>query len=64
MREILYSQVDPEAVTRQAFEAQDQVLRGIAKGKTETELAAVLEGRLGAGLARVMASKYEAPEVF
>ncbi|MCZ6633816.1 MAG: sulfatase-like hydrolase/transferase [bacterium] len=58
LREILYSQVDPEAVTRQAFEAQDKVLEGIAQGKAEAELAAVLEGRLGAGLARVMASKF------
>ena len=58
LREILYSQVDPEAVTRQAFEAQDKVLEEIAQGKVEAELAAVLEGRLGAGLARVMASKF------
>ena len=55
--DILHAQVDPEAVTRRAFEAQDRVLREIASGKSEEELAAVFEGRLGPGLARVLASR-------
>ena len=60
LRDILNSQVDPETITRRAFDAQDRVLRGIAEGKTEEELAGVLEGRLGPGLARVMASRHRA----
>ena len=57
--DILHSQIDPEAVTCRAFEAQDRVLREIAEGKTEEELAGVFEGRLGPGLARVLASRYK-----
>ena len=58
LRDILHNLVDPEALTRRAFDAQDRVLREIAKGKTEGELAAVFESRLGKGLARVMASRH------
>jgi choline-sulfatase len=56
--DILRAQVDPDALTRKAFEAQDQKLAEIASGKTEEELAAVFESRLGPGLARVMASRH------
>lgn len=52
---ILRSIVDPEALTRKAFAAQDRKLAEIAAGKSEEELAAVFESRLGPGLARVMA---------
>lgn len=55
---ILRTIVDPEALTRRAFEAQDRKLAEIAIGKSEEELAAVFESRLGAGLARVMASRH------
>jgi len=55
MRDILNSQVDAEFVTREAFRAQDRVLRGIAGGKTEAQLAQVFERRVGPGLARALA---------
>ncbi len=55
MRDILRSQIDPEAVTREAFKAQDQVLKKIAEGKTEEELAQALDRRVGSGFARMLA---------
>ncbi len=57
LRDILHSQVDPEKVTREAFQAQDNVLQKMADRMTEDELFDVLKGRLGHGLARVMAMK-------
>ena len=57
LQKILHNQVDPEEVTLRAFQAQDKVLQDMADGMTEDELFSVLKGRLGNGLARVMAKK-------
>ncbi|MDP6042259.1 MAG: DUF4976 domain-containing protein, partial [Candidatus Latescibacteria bacterium] len=57
MRSILNGLVDTEQITRDAFDAQERVVQRIAEGKTEEEFAAYLEGRLGPGLARVLASR-------
>ena len=57
LRDILHSQVDPERITRRAFRAQENVLQAMADRMTEDELFDVLRGRLGDGLARVMAVK-------
>ncbi len=58
LKAILDSQVDTDQVTRDAFEKQDRVVRGLAEGKTEEQFAALLQGRLGEGQARALASKY------
>lgn len=55
LRAILDQQVDTEAVTKAAFAKQRSMLDGFAQTMTEDELAKMLEGRLGKGLARVMA---------
>ena len=60
MIDILNGQIDPEAVTREAFRAQDQVLKRISAGKTEDQIAQALEKRLGRGLARVLAARCKA----
>lgn len=60
LRFILNGLVDTEQITRDAFAAQKRVLDRIASDKTETELASYLEGRLGKGLARVLAAQYYA----
>ena len=57
LKDILNGLVATEQITRDAFAAQENVVRRIAEGKTEEEFAAYLEGRLGPGLARVMASR-------
>ena len=58
LKAILASQVDTEQLTRDAFEAQDRVVRGLAEGKTEEGFAALLQKRLGEGQARALAMKY------
>ena len=58
LKAILGSQADTEQITRDAFAAQDRVVRGLAEGKTEEEFAALLQGRLGEGQARALAMKY------
>jgi arylsulfatase A-like enzyme len=55
LRAILDSQVDSEAVTRSGFLAQEKVLAKLARQNSEAGLAKVLEGRMGEGLARVLA---------
>jgi choline-sulfatase len=60
LQDLLHGEINPEAVTRRAFEAQDRVLAGIAGGKSEEGLADVLKGRLGPGQARVLASRHRA----
>ena len=60
LREILYSQVDPEEVTRRGFAAQEKMLAKFAREKTEDELAAMFEGRMGKGLAKSLAAKAKA----
>ena len=57
MQGLLYDQVDPEEVTRRAFDAQARKLSEIADGKTEDELVQVLESRLGPGQARAVAAR-------
>ena len=52
-----FYQVDPEEVTRRGFEAQARKLSEIVEGKTEDEVAQILEGRLGPGQARVVAAR-------
>jgi arylsulfatase A-like enzyme len=57
LRDILHRQVNPEEITLRAFDAQERVLQSIADRLTEDELFEVFKGRLGHGLARVMAAK-------
>jgi choline-sulfatase len=57
LRAILNGQVDTEAVTRAAFEQQQGILDNFARTMSEGELAKMLQGRLGKGLARVMAAR-------
>ncbi len=56
LREILAFQVNTEQVTRAAFAAQERMLAGLARSNSEAELARILEGRMGAGLAQVLAA--------
>jgi choline-sulfatase len=60
LREILQSQVDPEEVTQRAFATQERMLAKFAREKTEAQLAAMFEGRMGKGLATVLAAKAKA----
>ena len=56
LREILDFQVDTELVTRAAFAAQERMLSELAARNSEAELAAILRGRMGPGLARSLAA--------
>ena len=57
LRAILASQVDTEAVTRAGFAAQEKMLARFAAENSEAGLAKMLEGRMGKGLARVLAAR-------
>jgi choline-sulfatase len=57
LKALLHAQLDPEAVTVTAFQTQDKFLHDMAARMTEEELAKVLQGRLGPGLARVLSAK-------
>jgi len=57
LQQVLRSQIDPEEVTRRGFDAQARKLSEIVEGKTEDEVAQILEGRLGPGQARVVAAR-------
>ena len=58
LREILDGEVDTEQVTLDAFAAQTRMLRELTEGKSEEEFADLLESRLGAGQARLMAATH------
>ena len=55
LRAILDSQVDTERITREAFDAQERMLERMARANTESGLTDILRGRMGDGLARVLA---------
>ena len=55
LKDIMYSLVNPEAVTAQAFDAQQKILDSFAEGMNEDELFDMLKGRLGNGQARIVA---------
>ncbi len=57
LRERLHSQVQPEALTRRAFQVQRDFLDSYVASKTEDELTAAFESRMGPGFARAMAVK-------
>jgi choline-sulfatase len=57
LRAILKRQVDTEQVTKAAFAKQQAMLDDFARKMSEDELAKMLQGRLGKGLARVMAGR-------
>ena len=57
LRAILNEQADTEAVTRAGFAAQEKMLMRMAAENTEEGLAKILEGRMGPGLARVLAAQ-------
>ncbi len=57
LRAMLESQVNPEAVTRAGFAAQEKMLAGFATARGEAGLAKMLERRMGPGLARVLAAR-------
>jgi arylsulfatase A-like enzyme len=54
---VLCSVVDPDAVTAAAFDKQSEVLRGMVARMKRDEFIEELEGRLGAGQARVLAGR-------
>ena len=58
LRGILNGLVDTEQITRDAFAAQDRRLKELFDGKTEAEIAGYLAGRLGPGLACVLAATF------
>ena len=53
---ILRSLLNPDEVTLKAFKAQERVLSGLVNSQSEAELVQTLQGRLGAGQARALAS--------
>ncbi|MDA2937500.1 sulfatase-like hydrolase/transferase [Acidobacteria bacterium AH-259-A15] len=55
LQEILRAQVDPEEVTQRAFSKQGKMLGKMAKRMSEEELFTLFKGRMGPGLARVLA---------
>lgn len=55
LRAILRQQVDPEAITEQAFAAQEKMLQGFVRKMNEEELFELFKSRLGDGQARVTA---------
>jgi choline-sulfatase len=57
LKAILDREVETEAVTRAGFDAQEKVLARLAAENSEADLAKILEGRMGKGLARVLASR-------
>lgn len=57
LKEILHSLVDPEEVTIRAFRKQEEMLRGMAEKMTEDQLFDTFKGRMGSGLARVLAAR-------
>ena len=59
LSDILHSQVNPEEVTVRAFKVQEDMLQAMAESMTEDKLFNTLRGRLGSGLARVMAAKWK-----
>lgn len=57
LHEILESQVNPEAVTRAGFTKQERMLAGFAAERGEAGLVEMFKGRMGEGLARVLAAR-------
>ncbi len=55
LKNLLYSLVDPEQVTQNAFDAQKKILDRFVSDMNEEELFEMLTGRLGKGQARIMA---------
>lgn len=58
LRGHLHDEVDPEAVTRRAFERQQAMLDELAERRGKEGLFEVLRGRLGDGQARMLAEKH------
>lgn len=55
LHQILLSRVDPEAVTRQAFAAQERKLEQLIRDRSHDEFVQLLRGRLGEAQARALA---------
>lgn len=60
LKAILFREVNPEEITRRAFQTQDRRLRDLTEGRSEDEIFSILKSRLGPGLARVLASRLAA----
>lgn len=58
LKTILHDQVDPEAVTRRAFQTQGRMLEEMSDRMTEQQLYETFESRLGPGQARALAQKH------
>lgn len=56
LRGILNSEVDTDAVTRAGFSEQERILHRFTKSRSQAELATMLRGRMGEGLASVLAA--------
>ena len=57
LKNILYSQVDPEEVTIRAFKAQEKMLEDMKNSITEQQLFDAFKSRMGDGLAHLLAAK-------
>lgn len=57
LQAILNSQVDTEAITVEAFHAEEKMLQNMASSMTEEEMFNEFKGRLGPGLAMNMVAK-------
>jgi choline-sulfatase len=57
LQSLLYTQVQPEEITVNAFQAQEKILQALSDRHTEDELYQLFEFRLGPGQARALAAK-------
>ena len=57
LSDILHHEVDPDEVTRRGFATQERMLADFARQMSESELAAMLQRRMGKGQARALAAK-------
>ncbi len=58
LKEILYSQIDPEEVTIRAFKTQEHRLQELVNTMSKEELVAYFEKRMDKSLARVMTAAF------
>ncbi len=57
LKNLLFSQIDPEEVTVRAFKTQERMLKDMADRMSEDELFNTFLSRMGKGLARTLAAK-------
>ncbi len=57
MRRELYSRIDPEKITREAFRKQKAMLDSLAANETQEQLYDLFKGRLGEGQAGILSER-------